>query len=88
MALDNSTINVLGVGLSSTLIDRNAANNTSEYELTGRLADGTPLHDFAFVQNGTAARLNLIEVTPEPATAGLLAAAAVVGGMSRGRRMR
>ncbi len=76
---DNSSLEFDGHSLTSALLDPlNGGGAFSEYEISGRFADGTaiPAGLDLFVANGSTASFQLVEAVPEPASASLMAIAA------------
>ena len=87
---DSSTLNLYGTGLQAHLINSNfEGRNQSQYELSGKLADGTPLvRKFMYVSNGTAT-FTLNAAVPEPGSMALFIGLASVGvGFLRRRRRK
>jgi hypothetical protein len=77
-AYDDSTINIYGTDLATTLLDPNFQAMFTEYQLTGTLSDGTEFSTLMFIQNGTGASFALLPPVPEPSTLLMFA----VGGLS------
>ncbi len=83
-AMDDATIQFIGFGLESTLLDPNFIEDGvsfSVYELSGRLADNSSIDGGAvYIQNASSAGFELIEA-PEPSAAALfmLSTAALAG---------
>jgi hypothetical protein len=71
---DGSSFEIDGTDLTDALLDPNSGGTFSEYQLFGNLQDGTALPDglHLFVENGSAASFQLVNVVPEPASIGLL----------------
>jgi hypothetical protein len=64
-AFDDATINIIGFDLASTLVDPNVEGMFSQYQLSGRMPDGTLINGGTLlVQNETQASFHLL--TPEP----------------------
>ncbi|HEV2970513.1 MAG TPA: hypothetical protein VGY55_11025 [Pirellulales bacterium] len=77
---DSSSLEFDGHSLSAALIDpMNGGGAYSEYAISGLFADGTPIPSGLdlFVANGSAASFQLVEAVPEPASASLMAVAAL-----------
>lgn len=89
-ALAQSRVFITGYDLQSTLIDPNYEGFYSLYQITGRLADGTPINGGQLlVQNSSGASFELLEApVPEPVSMMLIVQAAVLGGMTRSLRRR
>jgi hypothetical protein len=92
IASNGSIVNIYGTGLATLLVDPNfvdpeTGNIFSVYELTGTLADGSPLAgQLMFLQNDTDTTINLLPPpVPEPTTIvlALLGAAGVAGNRRR-----
>lgn len=92
-AMGDAEIQFIGHELQSTLIDPNFFQDDvsySVYQLTGHLADGTPINGgLVYVENGFTARFSLVEApVPEPSSLALLLMAMCASGMRFEQRRR